>query len=131
GRADSTKEEFTAIGRFGIGFKSVYAFTKRPEIHSGTEDFAIESFVWPLAVARVKRELDETVILVPIDSGDTAAHQEIATSLERLDTSTLLFLRNIEEITWKVRGGRSGVYLREARKIDGETRQVDVIGQEE
>lgn len=130
GIAESTKEDFTAIGRFGIGFKSVYAFTKRPEIHSGTEDFAIESFVWPLAVARVKREPDETIILLPLDIGDTAARQEIATSLERLDTSTLLFLRNIEEINWKVRGGRSGVYLREARKLDAETRQVDVIGQE-
>lgn len=130
GIAESTKEGFTAIGRFGIGFKSVYAFTKRPEIHSGTEDFAIESFVWPLAAARVKRELDETIILIPIDSGDSAAHLEIATSLERLDTTTLLFLRNIEEISWKVKGGRSGVYLRDARKLDSETRQVDVIGQE-
>ena len=130
GIAESTKEDFTAIGRFGIGFKSVYAFTKRPEIHSGTEDFAIESFVWPLAVPPVKRELDETVILVPIDNGDTAAHEEIATSLEGLDTSTLLFLRNIEEINWKVREGRSGVYLREARKLSAGTRQVDVIGQE-
>ena len=34
GIGESTKD-LTAIGRFGIGFKSVYAFTDRPEIHSG------------------------------------------------------------------------------------------------
>jgi HSP90 family molecular chaperone len=28
GIAESTKEDFTAIGRFGIGFKSVYAFSR-------------------------------------------------------------------------------------------------------
>lgn len=130
GIAESTKEDFTAIGRFGIGFKSVYAFTHRPEIHSGPEDFAIESFVWPLAVAPVERKLDETVIVVPIENGDADAHHEIATGLERLDASTLLFLRNIGEINWIVKGGRSGVYLREARTLDAGPRQVDVIGQE-
>src|SRR5215213_9658713 len=36
GIAESTKD-LTAIGRFGIGFKSVNAFTQRPEIHSGAE----------------------------------------------------------------------------------------------
>ena len=34
GIGKSTKD-LTAIGRFGIGFKSVYAFSDRPEIHSG------------------------------------------------------------------------------------------------
>src|SRR5712691_1154245 len=55
GIAESTKD-LTAIGRFGIGFKSVYAFTDRPEIHSGGENFAIESFVWPVAVPEIQRD---------------------------------------------------------------------------
>src|SRR5436309_5392761 len=38
----------TRIGRFGIGFKSVYAYTSRPEIHSGSEHFAIEKYVRPV-----------------------------------------------------------------------------------
>ncbi len=42
GIAESTKE-LTAIGHFGIGFKSVYAFTERSEVHSGTEEFVIET----------------------------------------------------------------------------------------
>src|SRR5579859_6492363 len=36
GIAESTKG-LNAIGRFGIGFKSVYAFTDRPAVHSGSE----------------------------------------------------------------------------------------------
>jgi hypothetical protein len=130
GIAESTKEDFTAIGRFGIGFKSVYAFTKRPEIHSGAEDFAIENFVWPVTSPPLRRETDETIFLVPLDKTDTAAHQEIAAGLERLGTSTLLFLHHIEEINWTIRGGRSGVYLRDAKKINTEVQQLEIVGQE-
>lgn len=61
GIAKSTKER-TAIGRFGIGFKSVYAYTARPEVHSGDEDFAIENFVWPTVAPAIERGADETVI---------------------------------------------------------------------
>ena len=57
GIGESTKEKnLTAIGRFGIGFKSVYAFSDRPEIHSGSDNFAIESYVWPAAVESAERE---------------------------------------------------------------------------
>src|SRR5207248_1342333 len=71
GIAESTKG-LTAIGRFGIGFKSVYAFTERPEVHSGTEDFAIESFVWPAAAPRVARDPDETIIVIPLKADGVA-----------------------------------------------------------
>src|SRR5690554_3995007 len=35
------------IGKFGIGFKSVYAFTSTPEVHSGDEHFRIERYIRP------------------------------------------------------------------------------------
>src|SRR5689334_7125093 len=35
------RDDQEQIGRFGIGFKSVYAFTASPEIHSGDEHFRI------------------------------------------------------------------------------------------
>src|SRR6266850_191724 len=69
GIAQSTKH-LTDIGRFGIGFKSVYAFTDRPEVHSGAENFAIESFVWPVAAQVIVRDADETVILIPVETTD-------------------------------------------------------------
>jgi hypothetical protein len=129
GIAESTKD-LTAIGRFGIGFKSVYAFTDRPEVHSGTEDFAIESFVWPVAVSPLDSHVDETVIAIPLRASDEAGHDEVAAGLERLGASALLFLRQIEEIHWSVEGGRSGLYLRELTEVDAGVRRVTVIGQE-
>jgi hypothetical protein len=131
GIAESTKD-LTAIGRFGIGFKSVYAFTDRPEVHSGAEDFAIESFVWPTAEPRVDRGDDETIVVLPLNACDEAAREEIARGLQRLGPSTLLFLRQIEEIAWSVEGGPSGLYLRSKPEAMGENvRRITVIGQKE
>lgn len=130
GIAENTKD-LTAIGRFGIGFKSVYAFTARPEVHSGDEDFAIESFVWPTAAPRVDRGDDETIIAVPLKAADDAAREEIARGLQRLGPGTLLFLRQIEEIAWSVEGGPSGLYLRSKPEAMGKNvRRITVIGQE-
>jgi hypothetical protein len=128
GIAESTKD-LTAIGRFGIGFKSVYQFTDRPQVHSGTEDFAIESFVWPVAVPLLDRLPDQTVILVPLKTTEASAHAEIAAGLGRLGASTLLFLREIEEIRWSVDGGYTGLYLRDCKAIDEGVRRVTLIGQ--
>ncbi len=129
GIAESTKD-LTAIGRFGIGFKSVYAFTDSPEVHSGTEDFAIESFVWPVAAPALDRNEDETVIEIPLKASDEAGHEEIAAGLRRLGASALLFLRQIEEINWSVQGGRSGLYLRESKEMDAGVHRITVVGQE-
>jgi hypothetical protein len=128
GIAESTKD-LTAIGRFGIGFKSVYAFTDRPEVYSGPESFAIENFVWPIAVPDIPtRTPDETVIVLPLrEREDRAA---IVAGLHRLGARTLLFLRQIEEIEWTVEGGPSGRYLRSAPESFGELgRRVTVVGQ--
>ena len=130
GIAENTKD-LTAIGRFGIGFKSVYAFTDRPEVHSGAEAFAIESYVWPVAVSEVEHDPDETVIAIPLKANDESGHDEIAGGLGRLGASALLFLRHIGEIRWNVEDGQSGIYLRESEEIEEGVRRVTVIGQEQ
>ena len=89
---ESTKEEdLTAIGKFGIGFKSVYSLTIRPEVHSGEENFAIESFVHPVAIKPIPCAPGETVFWLPFkeDSGDIA--DEIREALKALPAATLLF----------------------------------------
>lgn len=129
GIAESTKG-LGSIGRFGIGFKSVYAYADTPAIHSGQENFAIEHFVWPHTVTPIERADNETVIDIPLKTCDGAAHDEIAAGLGRLGASTLLFLREIEEIAWSVQGGQSGVYLREIKEVDTNVRRVALIGQE-
>ncbi len=127
GIAESTKD-LTAIGRFGIGFKSVYAFTDRPEIYSGSESFAIDSFVWPVAVPPIQCEAEETLIVLPLH--DLSDRGEIETGLKRLGPGALLFLRAIEEIEWQVDGGSSGLYLRSRPQWLGESvRRITVVGQ--
>jgi hypothetical protein len=122
----------TDIGRFGIGFKSVYAFTDRPEIHSGDEDFAIESFVWPAAISRAERQEDQTLIVLPLRAGDEAAHRDVVRGFRRLGPGTLLFLREIEEVSWAVEGGPSGNYARQKPvRLGDNVRRVTVVGQEE
>jgi hypothetical protein len=129
GIAESTKD-LTAIGRFGIGFKSVYAFTARPEVHSGEEDFAIESFVWPVANSAIYRHPDETVFVLPLREEDTSAHADILKGLYGLGSRSLLFLRQIEEIQWEVEAGPSGIYRRDsAEKLGENVRRISLIGQ--
>ena len=45
----SKSGDLTKIGTFGIGFKSVYAYTNTPRIYSGDEHFRIENYVRPFA----------------------------------------------------------------------------------
>jgi hypothetical protein len=99
--------DLTSIGKFGIGFKSVYAYTRTPRIHSGTEHFRIENFVRPVAEARVAQAPDETLFVFPFDHDAVPAEiatREIATALGALQPRILLFLRNIE----RLRTGRPG-----------------------
>ena len=131
GIGESTKD-LTTIGRFGIGFKSVYAFTDSPEIHSGSESFAIDSFVWPRAIAGIHQEQHATVIRLPFRCNDAAAAAQILTGLQRLGSRTLLFLSEIEEISWSMPGGPSGLYLRDKPKEVGySARKVMIIGQDD
>jgi len=130
GIAESTKDKF-AIGRFGIGFKSVFTFTDRPEIHSGDEHFAIENYVQPHQAARTERACGETQIILPLKLDDATAQDEITLGLRRLGPGALLFLRNIDEINWSVEGGASGTYLRSTPVEWGASaHHISVIGQE-
>jgi hypothetical protein len=130
GIAESTKGKLS-IGRFGIGFKSVYTFTDRPEIHSGDDCFAIQDYVQPTGANHIERQPDETLIVLPLKDGDATAQDEIVDGLKRLGPNALLFLRHIEEINWNVRAGVSGAYLRSSPDpLDENVHKITVIGQE-
>ena len=130
GIGKSTKsQDLTEIGRFGIGFKSVYAFTDRPEIHSGDEHFAIESHVLPRTIDPVGEDRDATTFVLPLNSQRASLHhEEIASGLERIGVRTMLFLRNIDEVSWKVEGRDYGSYLRETRDQGDLARFVHILG---
>lgn len=90
------------IGRFGIGFKSVYAYAASPEIHCGDEHFAIEHYVRPAAIPPAWPGANwTTLIRLPFDAKRVTpetARGEIAKAASRLAATTLLFLRHIERV---------------------------------
>ncbi len=129
GIGESTKG-LTSIGRFGIGFKSVYAFTDAPEIHSGDEHFAIESFVWPRPAAVPPSDPDRTVLRLPLRERDEGAVGEISTGLRRLGMRVLLFLREINEVQWRLPDGSAGLYLRSDRKpVSPNGYRISLVGE--
>ncbi|MCY4393232.1 MAG: DUF3883 domain-containing protein [Chloroflexi bacterium] len=121
------ESDLTAIGRFGIGFKSVYAITDNPEVHSGDEHFTVTDYVQPAAVPPIPLAVGETAITLPLKEG--AAADDIAGQFERLaDQRTLLFLRAIDEIAWSG-GEHSGLHRREeVAEADG-VRRVKLLSE--
>ena len=133
GIGEGTKEnDLTQIGKFGIGFKSVYAFTIHPEIHCGDEHFAIEKYIRPRGLSHVQVPSPwTTLIVLPFNRPDVSsvlACVEIALRLANLNSRTLLFLRHIQEIEWASASGSGGCYLRQEVPC-GPARRVSVIGQ--
>ena len=93
--------DLTKIGKFGIGFKSVYAYTKTPSVHSSDEHFRIERYVRPFAANPLDGPASGTLFVFPFDHDTlsaTVAVQEIASALNKIEPGTLLFLRNIERV---------------------------------
>ena len=132
-------EDFGQIGKFGIGFKSVYAFTASPEIHSGDEHFVIERYIRPeekILKSDFEMEDGETVFIFPFDHAEFSEEQAfnlISNKLRELGPRVLLFLRRIDGIEWYVDSGdaEKGEYIKETRKIDtiANANRVIVIGQ--
>ncbi len=94
-------EDLTQIGKFGIGFKSVYAYTDTPRIYSSDEHFRIEKYVRPYSVDPLDKPAAGTLFVFPFDRAEvpaTVAAQEISAALSNLDVETLLFLRCIERV---------------------------------
>ncbi len=94
-------DDLTQIGKFGIGFKAVYAYTDSPRIHSGAENFRIEKYVRPYAVDPPGEPAAGTVFVFPFDRPDVPAAvavQEISAALGNIGVETLLFLRNIQRV---------------------------------
>src|SRR5260370_5204726 len=120
-------DDLTQIGKFGIGFKSVYAYTTTPHIHSGNEHLCIRDFVKPQAVPDAGVSLGETLFILPFDRTDaspTTAFQEIATRLDGLSFRTLLFLQQIERVSWEIEGGEHRTYLRESQLLSQTSRKL-------
>ena len=102
------KDDPTSIGKFGVGFKAVFAYTSTPEIESGKYHFRIRDLVVPDAgglppCALGEKETRFTFPFGPFDNPQKPperAREEIEKNLRQLDESTLLFLSNIRKIEY-------------------------------
>jgi hypothetical protein len=127
GLHNSTKSEaIDKIGQFGIGFKSVYAYTNMPIIRSGDVSFKILDYVLPVLVEHDTSISEDTIIEVPF-RGDSktkaAAFDEVAAGLADLSNMTLLFLSCLTSINWKSTKGLSGGL----RKISHSANHIEIV----
>jgi hypothetical protein len=124
GVGKSTKS-LTAIGKFGIGFKSVYAYTRTPRVYSGGEHFGIERYVRPFAVEPLAEP--GTLFVFPFDHDTVpaaAAVREISAALTALAPRILLFLEHILRLRVGGVGVASSVISRVTDPRSGSPRHV-------
>ncbi|ASF46699.1 sacsin N-terminal ATP-binding-like domain-containing protein [Methylovulum psychrotolerans] len=138
GIGEGTKAgDYTQIGKFGIGFKSVYAYSFFPQIHSEDEHFEIRRFVEPYEITITLSE--DTLIVLPFDQLDKRpewafrksvnadlAQFEISQAIKKLNIRTLLFLNNIEKIEWILPNGEQG-FLTKENKLENKQNHWRIV----
>jgi hypothetical protein len=120
-------KSLTAIGQFGIGFKSVYAYTKTPRVYSGDEHFGIERYVRPFLVEPLAGP--GTLFVFPFDLDTVPAAlavREISAALTGLQPRVLLFLEHIARLRVGGAGVASSVISRGVDRAAGSARRVSL-----
>lgn len=97
-----------SIGKFGVGFKAVFSYTKTPRIHSGKFNFEIQNLVVPYSISPLENmDANKTYFIFPFNNPKKTkdfAYMEIENGLCNLKPETLLFLNNIREISYEFNG---------------------------
>ena len=124
------KDDPTNVGKFGVGFKAVFAYTSTPEIRSGAFNFRIRDLVVPDTDGLIPYALGdkETRFSFPFDNPQKppkTAYAEIEKNLRQLDESTLLFLGNIRKIEYLLSDSTLGFL--ERREMD--SHQIEILVQ--
>lgn len=106
GLHDSTKADTQdKIGKFGIGFKSVFVYTQAPSIRSGDFAFQIAQLILPEPIEPDASPNGRTRFEFPFDNPRkplSEAYSEIASGLNELDEKSLLFLSNLQTVKWRI-----------------------------
>lgn len=121
----SKKDSPDKIGKFGVGFKSVFVYTETPVIYSKDYSFKILKLVLPQPVSPKDGLGEKTRFEIPFNNpkkNAKAAFSEIKAGLEQLSATTLLFLNNIGHIKWKVCAQEGAV-----RRVEHSATHVEVL----
>lgn len=105
GKKNDKRSDQEKIGKFGIGFKSVYAITDIPKIQSGKYEFEIENYLLPVGFSD-DNEFDKTVILLPFSKSKDLQRicHLIAEKFQSFEPYNLLFLTHLHTITYRWEG---------------------------
>ena len=129
--ASSKKDENYKIGKFGIGFKSVFQYTQTPHIYDSNVAFRIRDLIVPELLeeqAHPLRRKGETLFYFPFNHEKKSAQQaqnEIQNRLQAL-RFPLLFLNHLQEITWEA-GETSGFYKKELNQDIGHLKGLQYL----
>lgn len=128
----STKrDDLNKIGKFGVGFKSVFAITQSPIIESGQFHFQIDDFVLPHSLSlngksgtRIKLPFNHPIR----ERGEV--FELVEKKLQDIGLKTLLFLSNIKEIKWKT-PSQNGHYYKSDKIVQNvkNTKKVSIVSQ--
>lgn len=131
GLGNTTKlDQANKIGCFGIGFKSVFMVTSRPEIHAAVDGaplaFAIQDLVVPDKInwAGVNGWTRVVLPLLPAEAADII--ERMRRQLRSIGPRAMLFLESLSELSWN-EGSTTEIY-RAASRSDGTrilTREVN------
>ena len=125
---ESTKsDDLTSIGKFGVGFKAVFAYTNTPEIHSGEFHFRIHDLVVPETINTIEPAMRNqgTRFIFPFNhptKRPEKAVEEIERGLRALGNNTLLFLTDIRIIEYLLPDGSIG----SLERIDHEGGHIEI-----
>lgn len=130
-RATEKSSDAGEIGKFGQGFKSVYALTDKPRIHSFPYYFQIEKIAvprWPNKVDdqwvfRRKGTHDETAFILPVSKKRREQLQELERAVftaEALEASWLVFLQYLSwiDVSFSDRGDHHRAICRTLHPIN-------------
>lgn len=113
---NSTKSKAAdQIGKFGVGFKSVFVYTHTPVVWSGDFSFKISRLILPEQVERDPDIGMKTRFWFPFDNPDKKpedAYTDVDSGLKELAETTLLFLSHLECISWQNEVQQFGAVLR-------------------
>lgn len=126
----TSRDDLVKTGRFGVGFKSVFAFTSTPIIISDHEHFQIYGLYhvreypylqgYSRAQTRIilpfNHESEQPDYVEEIMSPEEA-YSKISTRLNELNFNTMLFTKNVREIHWKI-DDYKGFYSRKDENDD-------------
>jgi hypothetical protein len=112
GLHDSTKTQAQdKIGKFGVGFKSVFVYTASPYLRSGQFAFRIIQLILPEPIAYDASIGKRTRFEFPFDNPKKPkadAYSEISAGLNALDEKTLLFLSSLQSVKWRIDADTTG-----------------------